>query len=365
MRDLLHQRLQAKLEALKQEGLARALPAIGRRRGARYELDGRWVTGFCSNDYLGFADHPTFQSSGTPGATASRLVAGDHPEHRLAEQALATLVGMPDAVLFPSGFQLNVGVLPALIEPGDEVYSDELNHASLIDGLRLARTRPNILPHRSAPPPPESPTWWISESIFSMDGDSADPEALRTFLAQGGLVYLDEAHSLGLFEGGAGFSSHHQFSPTLLMGGLGKAFGLAGAFVASSPTVCAWIRTRARSFVFSTGIARNLAQLVLRALDLLRGPEGAARRTALWSNARRFAELIGAPPPASPIFPIIVGANARALALSRALHERGFHVQAIRPPTVPADTARLRITISASHSPEEIEALAAALRTLL
>lgn len=367
MSDLLNQRLRRRLDGLRAEGLTRELPPIGRRDGVRYELAGRWVTGFCSNDYLGLADHPQLCAV-TPtqaGATASRLVAGDHPVHRAAEQALAALVGLPDAVLFPSGFQLNVGALPALIEPDDLVFSDALNHASLIDGIRLARARPSVLPHRAAPPAPSTPTWWVTEAIFSMDGDTADPAALRAFTAAGGFLYLDEAHSLGLFRDGAGFARQHDIIPALLMGGLGKAFGLAGAFAAGSREVCTWLRTRARSFVFSTGNAPRLAAQARLAAEIVAGPEGDARRDRLWSNTHLFAAELALPRPTSPIFPILIGPNHLALAISRALLDRGWHVQAIRPPTVPPDTARLRITISAAHTPEQIRHFAADLRLLL
>lgn len=367
MSDLLNARLRRRLEDLHRDGLSRELPSIGRRDGTRYELAGRWVTGFCSNDYLGLADHPRLREIAVPqaGATASRLVAGDHPEHRAAERALADLVGLPDAVLFPSGFQLNVGVLAALIDPDDIVFSDALNHASLIDGLRLARSRPTILPHRASPPKKSEPSWWITETIFSMDGDSADTAALRAFNETGGILYLDEAHALGLFPGGAGLARHHGITPAVLMGGLGKAFGLAGAFAAGSTEVCTWLRTRARSFVFSTGISPQLAQQAQIAAELVAGAEGDRRRARLWANAQQLAGALDLPPPTSPIFPIIIGQNQRAVDLSRELYQRGWHVQAIRPPTVPPDTARLRITISAAHTPEQIAAFTADLRSLL
>lgn len=374
MSELLNQRLRHQLAALRDEGLARELPRIGRRDGVRYELDGKWVTGFCSNDYLGFANHPHLRPTSisardhapdAAGATASRLVAGDLPAHRAAEQALAALVGSDDAVLFPSGFQLNVGVLPALIEPGDAVFSDALNHASLIDGLRLARSRPTILPHRSAPVSDAGPTWWVTESIFSMDGDTADPDLLRQFTARGGMLYLDEAHSLGLFSGGAGFARAHGITPSLLMGGLGKSFGLAGAFAAGSREVCTWIRTRARSFVFSTGNAPTLAEQARLAAELLAGRDGDERRARMWSNARLLAAELERPPPVSPIFPILVGANQLAVTVSRALLDRGWHVQAIRPPTVPAGSARLRVTVTSDHDETQIHGLVADLRQLL
>ena len=367
MAALLNQRLRRRLDALAKDGLARELPCIGRRDGVRYELAGRWVTGFCSNDYLGFARHPQLRprTAGDAGATASRLVAGDLPEHRAAERALAELVGTEDAVLFPSGFQLNVGVLPALIDAEDRVFSDALNHASLIDGLRLARAQPTILPHGSAPPPGPGPRWWVTESIFSMDGDTAEPADLRRFVADGGMLYLDEAHSIGLFAGGAGFARHHRIGPALLMGGLGKAFGLAGAFAAASRDVCTWIRTRARSFVFSTGNAPTLAEQVSRAAAMIAGPEAEDRRTRMWSNARQLATAIGHPEPTSPIFPICVGSNHLAVALSQSLLKMGWHVQAIRPPTVPVGSARLRITVTADHEPEQIAGLVADLQSLL
>ncbi|MDC0718602.1 aminotransferase class I/II-fold pyridoxal phosphate-dependent enzyme [Nannocystis bainbridge] len=373
MSELLNQRLRRHLAALHAEGLARELPQIGQRDGVRYQLDGAWVTGFCSNDYLGLANHPrlrpsnfaTLASGDAAGATASRLVAGDLPAHRAAEQALAALAGSDDAVLFPSGFQLNVGVLPALIEPDDTVFSDALNHASLIDGLRLARARPTILPHRTAPPPIATPRWWVTESIFSMDGDTAEPARLREFSERGGMLYLDEAHSLGLFPGGAGFARHHGIRTSVLMGGLGKAFGLAGAFAAGSREVCTWIRTRARSFVFSTGNPPALAEQARLAATLLTGPDGDERRARLWNNARLLAAALERTPPVSPIFPVLIGANQLAVTISHALRERGWHVQAIRPPTVPVGTARLRLTVTADHDEAQIHGLVADLRTLL
>lgn len=367
MSDTLNQRLRQRLEALRAEGLGRELPPIGARDGVSYELAGRRVIGFCSNDYLGLADHPQLRRavSAHAGASASRLVAGDLPEHRAAERALAQLAGLPDAVLFPSGFQLNVGALPALIEPDDQVFSDSLNHASLIDGLRLARARPTILPHGTAPPPPARPSWWVTESIFSMDGDTADPVALRDFTRAGGFLYLDEAHALGLFPSGAGLARHHGIVPAVLMGGLGKAFGLAGAFAAGSTEMCTWLRTRARSFVFSTGNAPLVATQAQIAAELIAGREGDQRRDRLWSNIHQFAAAMSLPAARSPIFPLLVGSNHRAVSLSRALLDRGWHVQAIRPPTVPPDTARLRLTITAAHTPEQIRALSAELLKLL
>ena len=360
-------RLRRQLAALDAQGLRRSLPRISHRDGVRYRLGDRDVVGFCSNDYLGLADR--VQTPDAPaGAASSRLICGDQPLHREVERRLALLAGTDDAVLFPSGFQLNVGVLPSVLSPEDTVFSDQLNHASLIDGLRLARPRPAILPHAESPPPPTPPglTWWVTESIFSMDGDAAAPHALRAALIAGTCVYLDDAHGLGLFDGGRGWAAAHGVRPTLYVGTLSKAFGCAGAFVAGSATACRWIRTRARSFVFSTGMSPRVVGSIDAALDLVTGEVGEEARTQLRANLQQLGEGLGLPtPPQSPIVPLVLGENARAVAVAEQLLARGWHVQAIRPPTVPKGTSRLRITVSAGHDPEHIRGLISALRDIL
>jgi 8-amino-7-oxononanoate synthase len=342
---------------------------VAARQGVAYRLGARDIVGFCSNDYLGLADAQLDASSAPSGAGGSRLICGDLPLHRTTERELASLVGAPDAVLFPSGFQLNVGVLPLVVEPDDVVYSDRLNHASLIDGLRLSRASVEILPHAATPPaapaPASSLRWWIVESIFSMDGDRVETDAVQRFSRQGGCTYVDEAHALGLFPGGRGLFGGERPLPTLLVGTLSKAFGCAGAFVAASAEACHYIRTRARSFVFTTGTSPAILPRLLHAIESVRGPEGDRRREALWANVAQLADVLGAiEPPTSPIFPLVVGDNATTVTLAGALLEQGFHVQPIRPPTVPHGTARLRITVTAAHTPAQIEALGAALRAL-
>lgn len=373
------QRAEQRLADLDAAGLLRHAPAVEHRRGVHYELDGHPVVGLCSNDYLGLAADPRLAEPAPrplprpppSGAGASRLICGDLPEHRDLEARLAAYAGTEDAVLLPSGFQLNVGVLPALLELHDLVDSDALNHASLIDGMRLAPARPTVLPHAQAPTP--RPThanavhWWITESIFSMDGDRLDPDAARLHLARGAAMYVDEAHALGLFRRGRGWLGHHDIQPTVLVGTLSKAFGCAGAFLAATAPLCALVRNRARSFVFSTGTSPVLVARIARALALVTGPEGEQLRERLWSNTQQLSRALGLPnvDPPSPIFPVLIGDNARAVALARQLLERGWHVQAIRPPTVPVGTARLRLTVSAAHEPAHLDAFAADLRTLL
>ena len=367
------QRAHLRLRELEAAGLLRRAPAVERRRGVRYLLDGRDVVGLCSNDYLGLAVEPSLASDPerSAGAGASRLICGDLPDHRELEARLAALVGAEDAVLFPSGFQLNVGVLPVLLEAADLVDSDALNHASLIDGMRLAPARPAILAHGHVPAPrparADAVHWWITESIFSMDGDRLDPEAARSHLGRGAAMYVDEAHALGLFRGGRGWLGHHDVRPTVLVGTLSKAFGCAGAFLAASGPLCALVRNRARSFVFSTGTSPVLVASISRALERVTGPDGELRRERLWANVRHLARALELPDddPPSPIFPVLVGDNERAVTLASRLLALGWHVQAIRPPTVPTGTARLRLTVTAGHEPGQLDAFAEDLRRVL
>lgn len=362
-------RISAGLARLASEGLTRRCPTITERDGVRYRVDGRSVVGLCSNDYLGLADEIRSPSAAA-GAGGSRLICGDLAGHRDAERMLAALSGSEDAVLFPSGYQLNLGVLPAAITREDLVCSDALNHASLIDGLRLARAELRILPHLVAPdaipiPADDAALWWVTESAFSMDGDIVDTVALRRHLDRGGVAYVDEAHALGLYAGGRGLLGERGIVPSILVGMLGKSFGVAGAFAAASAPVCAWIRSRARSFVFSTGPSPTLVAAIATAIERVRSADGDRRRERLWAAVAHLAARLGVEHAPSPIFPIVIGDNETTLTISAALLERGWHVQPIRPPTVPAGTARLRITVSAEHDTSMIDAFVDDLQTLL
>ena len=335
------------------------------------------MVSFCSNDYLGLADQRPVFAEVASGAAASRLVCGDLEGHRAIEAEFAGWLGFEDAVLFPSGFQANVGVPGAVLRAEDLVFSDALNHASLIDGLRLASAPRRILAHLERPElgsgaPSLGLRWWFVESVFSMDGDGPALADLDAHLAEGGCVYLDEAHALGLYPGGRGRASELDHRPTIVVAPLGKAFGCAGAFVCGSRTVCEWIRGHARAFVFTTGVAPVLLPRIHHALELIAGPEGERRRELLGRKVERLRAGLGLSPgslarpgPSIPIIPIVIGDNSLALELSAALLERGWHVQAIRPPTVPANGARLRITVSAAHEDDAIDGFARDLRELL
>lgn len=361
-------RLEQRLAHERRSELARRLdrscPPIGERTHLRYRLGERPVTSLCSNDYLGFADELAPAAASMAGSAASRLVCGDLDEHRAIERAFAEFLALPDAVLFPSGFQANVGVPACLLRADDLVSSDELNHASMIDGLRLAAAPRRVVAHNARPQldaPIRGLHWWFAESVFSMDGDGPTTADLDAHLDAGGCLYLDDAHAIGLGPGGRGRAAALRNPPTVLVAPLGKAFGCAGAIVAGSREVCSWIRTHARSFVFTTGTSPALLPRLAHALALVAGPLGEARRARLRENLAVLHDALALPAAdlLSPIIPLVVGSNHDALALSHALLERGWHVQAIRPPTVPENGARLRITVSALHEPDELRRFAA------
>ncbi len=359
-------KLKLRLAADQRDGVHRTLLSIEGRRGQRYRINGRECLSFCTNDYLGFASQLCQAPRTLNGSGGSRLVSGNSSEHHRAEQAFACLVDTEDAVLFPSGFQLNVGALPALIDADDHVHSDALNHASLIDGIRLTSATRHILPHLTSPTfittaPHKNDLqphdWWVTESVFSMDGDGPTLHAMDQHLARGGALYLDDSHSIGLHNGGTGRSSNLKRPPTALVCPLGKAFGSAGAFIAGSALMCEWIRGHARSFVFTTGVSPSFVHQVRTAIERITSPDAERRRTKLWANIAHLHQELKtapAPEPPSPIFPIHVGHNTTALAISTELLKRGWHVRAIRPPTVPHGSARLRLCLSADHEMDEI-----------
>ena len=335
---------------------------------------------FCSNDYLGLASRPA--PPAPSGSGASRLIAGEREEHRRLERAFATWLGVEDTLAFSSGYAANVGALAALAGAGDLIVSDALNHASLIDGARLSRARVVVAPHgdtdaiaRALDERTEARAWVVVESYFSMDADGPDLAALRALCdARGAALYVDEAHALGVLgPGGRGRCAEAEVTPDVLVGTLGKAFGGQGAFVAGRAVLRDWLWNRARSFVFSTGLAPVSAAAAVRSLqEVIERPELGLRVRDL--SARLRVGLLSAGAAAATltatgfdvvdrprllgfghVVPIVVGSPARALELASRLRERGVQVQAIRPPTVPTGTARIRLTVTAEHGPADID----------
>ncbi|MBL8608140.1 MAG: 8-amino-7-oxononanoate synthase [Myxococcales bacterium] len=321
---------------------------------------------FCSNDYLGFAR----ETSPVPdafGATASRLVCGTWSAHRDLEVAIAGLVGLPAALAFTSGYAANVGLLSAVLRPEDQVVSDALLHASLIDGMRLSHARVEVVPHLDVHAvrdalrrPCAGRRWVVTESYFSMDADTPDLGALREATdAAGAALVVDEAHALGVLgPEGRGLCAAAGVVPDALTVTLGKSFGGSGALVAGSENLRAWLWNRARSFIFSTGMSPLIARTAAVAVERVRAADD--RRAAVAARAEQLREglrAVGLPALGyGPIVPVVVGEPARAVALARALRRRGVFVQPIRPPSVPAGTARLRFTVTAAHSADDVAA---------
>jgi 8-amino-7-oxononanoate synthase len=375
------EQLRAELDRLWQLGLLRSPRHIEARKGAEIHVGGTRAIDFCSNDYLGFASHPplgehlarSVESEGT-GAAASRLISGNRSPHRELEHTLATWNHAEAALLFNSGYQANVGILSALAGPEDALYSDALNHASLIDGCRLSRATVRVFPHGS----PEALAALLatdagrfrrriilSDTIFSMDGDEA-PLAELAALAErnDAWLLLDEAHAAGVVgPAGRGLAAREGIRPQVTIGTLGKAFGVFGAYVAGSHALIDFLLNRARTFVFTTALPPAVAAAARAAVELAAGPEGDARRAQLHRNVERFSSRLGVR--RSHIVPIVIGDAARTMQLSDALLDRGIFVQGIRPPTVPHGTARLRFALSAAHTDGHIDRALAALGDLL
>jgi 8-amino-7-oxononanoate synthase len=335
-----------------------------------------------SNDYLGLArdvSRETPVQAPWPGAGASRLIHGTQPAHLALERALAEWVGLPEALTFSSGYAANVGLLQALGIDGTVLVSDALNHASIVDGCRLSRARVEVVPHRDLGAVEGAlvaargarARFVVVESCFSMDGDGPDLTALRALCDRlsAGLV-VDEAHALGVFgPGGAGRCAQTGVRPDALVGTLGKAVGVQGAFVAGSERLRTLLWNRARSFVFSTAPSPRLAELAAFHVQRVRADDaGRARLHALVASLRASLRAAGVAPmvdSVAPIVPVLIGSNERALAVATELQRAGILAQAIRYPTVPEGTARLRLTVSASWSDDAPERVAHALARAL
>ena len=328
---------------------------------------------FCSNDYLGLAGR--FAPAAATGSGASRLIAGERRAHLEMERAFAEWLRIEACLAFTSGYAANVGALSALAAPGDLIVSDALNHASLIDGARLSRARIAIVGHndldavaRALRGRSEPRAWVVVESYYSMDADGPDLGGLREVCdAHGAALYVDEAHALGVLgPDGRGRCAEVGVVPDVIVGTLGKSFGSQGAFVGGPAVLRDWLWNRARSFVFSTGLAPMAAAAARLALEeVVRSPELRRRVADLASRLREGLTGVGLRPVGfGHVVPIVVGESERAVELSRRLAARGVAVPPIRPPTVPEGTARLRLTVTARHQEQDIDAVIGAFRAV-
>jgi 8-amino-7-oxononanoate synthase len=384
--------LEAELEALASADRLRRCPQLSGSSRVRVAVGNEARVSFCSNDYLGLANHPALAAAAVEaaardgfGASAARLVSGDLPAHRQLESALAGFLGREAALGFPSGYQTNIGVVTALAGPEDVIVSDALNHASIVDGCRLSRARIAVYPHADVDAAVRllreangaRRRLLVTESLFSMDGDAAPLRGLAEAAdAHDAILVVDEAHAFGVLgPGGRGLCAESRVHPDVLVGTLGKALGAAGGFVAGSRLLRDLLVNQARTFIFTTALPPAVAAAAQAALDLVAGPDGDRRRGLLRERVTSLAARLGSlrpndlpgpvPTGTGPILPFVLGSEARALAVSSRLAERGVFVPAIRPPTVPAGSARLRITLSAAHEETDLDLLSRALREAL
>jgi 8-amino-7-oxononanoate synthase len=367
--------LHPRLRDLEERGLVRRRRVVDGPQGARLAVDGRELLAFCSNDYLGLGSHPALVEAAQRGAGEFGVGAGASP---LVSGHTRAFVRLPRALHFATGYMANLGVLPALARAGDAIFSDALNHASLIDGARLSRAAVCVYPHRDLAAlermlaASAAPTKVVAtDAVFSMDGDLAPlPGLVELCERHDAWLVVDDAHGFGVLgPGGRGTLAHFGVAaPRIVyMGTLGKAAGVAGAFVAGAQDVIEWILQRARTYVFSTGTPPMLAAALAASIDLIEREEWRRERLrALVTQLR--AGVAGLPwrlaPSDTPIQPLVVGDNRAALDLMGALLDRAIWAPAIRPPTVPDGTARLRISLSALHAPADVARLVAALREI-
>ncbi|SFM40094.1 8-amino-7-oxononanoate synthase [Marinobacter zhejiangensis] len=372
----------AELEARKDAGLYRRRRLVSGPQQPNLTTDGNAVLAFCSNDYLGLANdpvvaealHQALPETGVGGG-ASHLVCGHHDEHHLLEQALADLTKRSAALFFSTGYMANLGVITALAGRGDTIFSDRLNHASIIDGCQLSRAKVRRYPHADVAALAEllattsGHKLVVTDGVFSMDGDIAPlAEMARLCREHDALLVVDDAHGLGVLgEQGAGTLEQLGLSEDdvpILIGTLGKAVGTSGAFVAGPALLMDYLVQKARTYIYTTAMPPAMARATRAALALVRSePQRRAHLQHLIGRFRAEAQALGyrLMPSETPIQPIEVGDNWAALELSRELEARGLLVTAIRPPTVPEGEARLRVTFSAAHTDADLDRLLAGL----
>jgi 8-amino-7-oxononanoate synthase len=377
--------LDEELHRLQQAGLRRTLRAVTQRRQGTVQIDNDRVADFASNDYLGLAADARvaraasaiLQAEGT-GAGAARLISGHHPIHEALEHELAAFKQCDRALLFPTGYMANVGTIPALVRAGDVVYSDANNHASIVDGCRLSHATKRIFPHNDIEALRQMlekdrghfrRSLIVVEGVFSMDGDVFPLDELVALArVYNAWTYVDDAHGTGVLgRTGRGTAEHFGVSGEIdiMMGTLGKSLGTVGAYVAGSHSLIEYLINSSRAFIFTTGTPPALAAATLEALHITRSEPW--RREALRDRSRQLRDRFRdggrdtAGMPDAHIVPVTIGEPGLTMALVQDMRRRGFLIGGVRPPTVPQGTSRLRISVSALHPPELIDAFAASL----
>lgn len=379
---------QDELEQLHSSGLYRSMRLVQGGQGGRVVVDGREALLLCSNNYLGLADHPRLKEAAIlavdaygVGSGAARLVSGNMPLHQLLEERLAAFKGTGAAILFNNGYSANLGIIAAVVGRGDTIYSDRLNHASIIDGAVLSRAKLLRYAHNDMADlrrlletnQGSGRHLIVTDGVFSMDGDIARLQEIASLKNEfGALLMVDDAHGTAVLgERGRGSAELCGVSSAvdIQMGTLGKGLGSFGAYAAGSADLIDYLRNKARSFIFSTSLPPAVLAASLAAIELVDSAEGAALRSRLQANTRLFSQallksgfdILGS---VTQIVPLLVGEAQQTMHFSRLLLEKGFFVQGIRPPTVPAGSSRLRCTVMATHEPDELQEAAAAIATI-
>lgn len=367
----------AELQEIKRQGLYRQLRHVEGEQGPTISLDGQEVLNLSSNNYLGLANHPAIRAAAKEaidryacGSGASRLISGNMTLHLELEESIAKLKGAEAALVFNSGFQANVGLLSTLVGEGDVIFSDALNHASIIDGCRLSRAEALIYPHCDLDrlesdlrkTQKNSKKLIVTETVFSMDGDIAPVREIADLAARhGAVVMVDEAHATGVFgPNGGGIVEEMGLAGQVLiqMGTLGKALGGFGAYVAGSRNLRDLLINRCRSFIFTTSLPPVVIAMAIAAIDIIK--KEPQRRRALRDNSKTLREGLermgfSLGRSGSQILPLMVGDSAKCMILAERLLQNGVFAQGIRPPSVPPGTSRLRIVPMATHTREQME----------
>lgn len=368
-----------KLKKIKLDQLYRFLIPMENNAGPEITIKKRKYISFSSNNYLGLADYNKIKTSAIyfirkygVGTAASRLVCGNNPVHEMLEKKIAEFKKTEAALVFSSGYMANLGVISSIMDEGDAIFSDELNHASLVDACRFSKAKVFIYPHNSVN---VLKNWLnkknnfkkkliVTETVFSMNGDiSPLPEIAELARKHNCLLMVDEAHAIGVFgENGRGLAEHFKMEKNIdiSMGTLSKSIGAFGGFIASDKLLIELLKNKARSFIYTTALPAGIAASAISAIEVMKNEPD--RKKQLWSNLTYLKEqLINAGldilNSESQIIPIVIGDNKKALSLSRYLFDNGLFVPAMRPPTVPKGTSRLRISVTALHKKRHIDLL--------
>ncbi|MCR4289331.1 MAG: 8-amino-7-oxononanoate synthase [Candidatus Scalindua sp.] len=372
---------------IKESGLYRDLRVVGNAQDTHIEIEGRPFLSFCSNNYLGLANHPSVVKAVKDavgkygwGAGASRLVSGNMTLHEVLEDAISRFKEKEAAIVFPTGYMANLGAITSLVSNGDLVICDKLNHASIIDGCRLSgadfrvyahcnmEKLENILKKASK----YNRKLIVTDSVFSMDGDLAPlPDIVRIAGKYNALIMVDEAHGTGVFgKNGRGVVEHFNLNKEIdvIMGTLSKAIGSLGGYVSGDIDLISYLRNKARSFMYTTALPPAVCAASIAGINLIQ--EDHSMRESLWYNVRFIKDKlrslnINMISSESQIIPILIGGAQKAVEISKLLYERGILIPAIRPPTVPANSSRLRMTVMSSHTQGDLERLIGALSEVL